>query len=73
MGSMKTEQDFGYEYPIKALRFGELPIEVRKMRKDEMPDDGITYFCDQNSTIYHEGEEDFYLLTDNDMSYRKPY
>ena len=26
-------------------------------------DDGITYYCDVNSTIYHEGESDFKLVT----------
>ena len=64
MNPMK-EIDYGYEYPIKAMRYNEWEIDVRKMRPDEMPDDGITYYCDVNSTIYHEGEKDFKLLTTN--------
>lgn len=57
-----NEKDYNYEYPIKAIRHGEWEIKVRKMRQDEMPDNGITYYCDENATIYHEGEEDFELL-----------
>ena len=28
------------------------------MRKDEMPDDGETYYCEVDGTIYQEGEEE---------------
>jgi len=59
----KRERDYGYEYPIKAKRYDDWEINVRKMKKDEMPDDGITYYCEKNGTIYHEGEEDFKLLS----------
>ena len=55
------EEDYGYEYPIKATRFNKWEINVRKMRKDEMPDDGNTYFVEVNGTIYQEGEKDFEL------------
>ncbi len=43
---MKVKRkDFGFE------------IEVRKMDKDEMPDDGIVYYCDdETSGIYTEDE-----------------
>lgn len=54
------EKDYGYDYPIKAKTHG-FEIDVRMMRKDEMPDDGITYYCDEDGTIYHEGEKDFKL------------
>ena len=56
------EEDYGYEYPIKARRYNEWEINVRKMRKDEMPDDGKTYYCDIESKIYHEGEDDFEIM-----------
>lgn len=46
-----TEKDYGYEYPIRATDYGE-EIFVRKMRKDEMPDDGNTYYVTVNGTIY---------------------
>jgi hypothetical protein len=52
---LKREADYGYEYPIEAMVSGE-KIKVRKMKKEEMPDDGITYYCAENSTIYYEGE-----------------
>lgn len=32
-------------------------IEVRKMDKDEMPDDGITYYCDDETYIIYKEEE----------------
>lgn len=54
------EIDFGYEYPIKARYFGE-DIDVRLMRKDEMPDDGETYYCEVNGSIYRQGEQNFKL------------
>lgn len=56
------EEDCGHEYPLRALRYNEWEINVRKMDKDEMPDDGITYYCEKNGTIYAEGEADFELL-----------
>jgi len=52
------EIDYKYEYPIKARRYN-WEINVRKMREDEMPLDGITYYCDVYGTIYQEGEKDF--------------
>ena len=57
------EAEYKYSYPIKAIKYGEIEINVRKMRPDEMPDNGITYYCDENATIYAEGEKDFELLT----------
>lgn len=61
---MKTmkEKDYNYEYPIKARRYDQWDIDVRLMRKDEMPDDGITYYCDQDAGIYVEGEKDFEII-----------
>lgn len=55
------EEDYGYEYPIKAIRYKEWEINVRKMREDEMPIDGCVYYCDKNGTTYKEGEDDFEL------------
>jgi len=55
------EKDYGYEYPIKAIRFNCWEISVRKMRKDEMPNDGNTYYAEENGTIYQEGDKDFQL------------
>lgn len=45
---------------MKAIRKDfKLEIEVRKMSKEEMPDDGITYYCDdETSIIYKEDELD---------------
>ena len=43
---------------MKAIRkdFG-FEIEVRKMMPDEMPDDGIVYYCDDSTgNIYKEDE-----------------
>lgn len=65
---MKWEKDYGYKYPLKAYRYANHPdggweINVRQMRQDEMPDDGIVYYCDEDGTIYNCGEEDFTLLT----------
>lgn len=59
-----NEKDYGYEYPIKALRYKEIEVNVREMRKDEMPDDSahITYYCDENATIYEAGEKDFEII-----------
>jgi len=59
------EEDYGYSYPIKAVRYKNWEIDVRKMRKDEMPDDGITYYVEENGTIYVEGEKGFKILTNN--------
>lgn len=54
---MKPTYEDGYEHPLTARRkgFSDL-VQVRKMDKDEMPDDGITYYADTNCTIYQEGE-----------------
>lgn len=62
MNKPKREEDYGYDYPIKAMRYNEWEIDVRKMRKDEMPDDGITYYCERNGTIYRDGEDNFKLI-----------
>lgn len=56
------EIEFSYEYPIKARRFNDFDVDVRLMRKDEMPDDGKTYYCDVDGTIYMQGEPDFELI-----------
>lgn len=56
------EADYGYEYPIKAQREEGWEINVRLMRKDEMPDDGETYYCDKDASIYRLGEPDFKLI-----------
>lgn len=43
---------------MKAIRKdNNLEIEVRKMAKDEMPDDGITYYCDDSTSIIYEADE----------------
>lgn len=55
------EKDYNYNYSINAKRFG-FDFMVRKMRVDEMPEDGITYYCDVDGTIYQEGETDFLLI-----------
>lgn len=58
------EKDYGYEYPFKAIRYNDENwiINVRKMREDEMPEDGITYYCDIDGTIYSEEEKDFKII-----------
>lgn len=50
--SEQTYED-DYEHPIRAIRkdFG-FEVFVRKMDKDEMPDDGITYYADTDCSIY---------------------
>lgn len=62
MEKVMREIDYGYEYPIKAKRYGEFEIDVREMRKDEMPEDGETYYCEQNGSIYWKGEKDFEII-----------
>ena len=57
-----TEADYKYDYPIKAIRYNKFDINVRKMRKDEMEEDGITYYADRDGIIYTERERDFRLL-----------
>jgi len=64
MNKILKEEDYKYEYPIRAIRYNEWEINVRKMRKDEMPDNGITYYVEKNGTIYSENEEDFNLFKD---------
>lgn len=43
---------------MKAIRKDlNVEIDVRKMSPDEMPNDGITYYCDdERGTIYQEKE-----------------
>lgn len=49
------EDDF--EHPIKAKRKDSgFEIDVRKMAKDEMPDDGIIYYVDTDCSIYEKHE-----------------
>lgn len=59
------EIEYGYEYPLKALRFGDIEINVREMRKDEMPEEERlnTFYCDIDGAIYQKGEPDFELIT----------
>lgn len=61
---VKCERDYGYDYPTKAKYHG-LTIYVRKMRVDEMPENGITYYCHIDGMIFKEGERNFKLLTNN--------
>ena len=58
------EIDFKYKYPLKALLFGKIELDVRKMQKDEMPDSEYhnTFYCDIDGSIYQEGEDDFEVL-----------
>lgn len=52
----RTYED-DYEHPIKAVRKdGGYELNVRKMSKEEMPDDGIDYWVDTDCTIYTEDE-----------------
>jgi hypothetical protein len=51
MSKVMTEKDYGHLYPIKALYHG-FDVSVRKMRQDEMPDDGNTYYVDVDGSIY---------------------
>lgn len=45
---------------MKAIRKDfKTEIEVRKMDKNEMPDDGINYYCEESGQIYKENELDF--------------
>jgi hypothetical protein len=47
-------------YNIKAIRQDfDLDVAVRKMDKDEMPDDGVTYYCEETGQIYTEDELTF--------------
>lgn len=57
--SEQTYED-DYEHPIRAIRkdFG-FEVFVRKMDKDEMPDDGLTYYADTECSIYEEEELEF--------------
>ena len=56
------EIDYKYDYPIAAQRFNEFNIQVRQLRKDEMPEDGLTYYCDVDGTIYQAEEKNFKLI-----------
>lgn len=45
------------EFNIKATRKDyNLAIVVRRMDADEMPDNGITYYCQDSGQIYEEQE-----------------
>lgn len=57
MSDLERTYEDDYEHPIKAIRkeFG-FEVLVRKMNKDEMPDDGKTYYADTECTIYEESE-----------------
>lgn len=62
--SNRTYED-DYDHPIVATRIDlNYEIHVRKMDKDEMPDDGITYYADTDCTIYQENE----LTLSNNLS-----
>lgn len=52
---MVLEKERGMEYPIK-VKYNNVEIFVRKMDKEEMPDDGISYYCDYDGSIYTEKE-----------------
>jgi hypothetical protein len=56
------EADYNYEYPIKALWYGAIELDLRLMRTDEMPDNGIIYYCAKNGAIYIEGEPNFEII-----------
>ena len=46
-----------HDHQITAIRKDlRIELSVRKMDKDEMPDDGITYYADTDGTIYEEDE-----------------
>lgn len=46
----------------------EWKIEVRKMSKDEMPDDGEEYYCnDETCVIYKKDELEFYPQQEQDF------
>jgi hypothetical protein len=63
MFEAKCEKDYNYEYPIKAIRFNEFEISVRKMREDELPaSNTTTYYCDVNGVMYEEGEKNFKII-----------
>ena len=62
METPKRESDYGYKYPLKALYYDDIEVNVRKMRVDEMPDDGITYYCEIDGSIHVDGEKNFQLL-----------
>ena len=63
MSNVMRESDYNYEYPIKAMRWGNTEISIRKMRVDEMPENGKTFYCERNGSIYELGEEGFEILT----------
>jgi len=49
----EIEKDFNILVRCKDNR---IEIMVRKMGKDEMPDDGIVYYCEEGGQIYREDE-----------------
>ena len=79
MFESKREKDYGYEYPIKAIRYEEIEINVRKMREDELPPNSGTWYCEINGTMYQEGEKDFRIINQppkypiNNLLWKKKY
>lgn len=54
---MRPTYEDKYDHPLKSIRKdGGFEIDVRKMDKDEIPDDGVTYYADTDCTIYKEDE-----------------
>lgn len=54
---MRRTYEDGYTHPIEAKRKGYVDnVFVRKMGREEMPDDGVTYYADTNCNIYQEDE-----------------
>lgn len=52
-----------YDHPIKAFRKDtEEIIYVRIMAKDEMPDDGNTYYVDTRCSIYPKHKNELEIL-----------
>ena len=49
----KKDKDYNIKVMVKDNR---VSVMVRKMEKDEMPDDGIVYYCRQEGQIYMESE-----------------
>jgi len=52
-----TNMEKKEEYNIRAtVNDNGIDVKVRKMDADEMPDDGITYYCEESGQIYTEVE-----------------
>lgn len=58
------EKDYNYEYPIQAIRLPSRDeMYLRKMRKDELPDDDThTWYCRVDGSMFREGEDDFKIV-----------